>query len=417
MPAMLRRTMHAPPAVPLLALGMAALLLLPVGAQRVLEVTGPGAKDAKAGPKDANNKIRRTSFTAKDDTTARLMTKAWAVRVDTAVEQGLSWLATAQNDKGFWTGLVGDKTRDRYVPLRSLEEQRRAGAGHLGVTALCGMAFLAGGHLPSRGKYGDNVQAAVEAVLSSVQENGIVSVAGSRMYSHAFATLFLAEVYGMSRDKRIKRDLEKAIHIIVDCQNQHGGWRYNAFSRDSDISITVCQLQALRAARNIGLQIPKSTIDRAVEYIKKSRINYGRYEGRYRYKPSGRNRKTNQYSIQAAAVTSLVSAGVYDRDLIEPALDFLVEEMPHVCDRWPHHFYFWYGNYYASQAFFHAEDLLRNNCFKHYYAAIRDHLLADQQEDGRWLNPQGEGPGDAFGTAVACIILQIPKQYLPIFQR
>ena len=91
--------------------------------------------------------------------------------------------------------------------------------------------------------------------------------------------------------------------------------------------------------------------------------------------------------------------------------------MPHVCDRWPHHFYFWYGNYYASQAFFHAEDLLRNNCFKHYYAAIRDHLLADQQEDGRWLNPQGEGPGDAFGTAVACIILQIPKQYLPIFQR
>ena len=238
MPAMLRRTMHAPPAVALLGFGMAALLLMPADAQKAVEVTGP---------KDASNKIRRTSFTAEDDAKTRLMTKAWAVRVDAAVDKGLVWLAAAQNDRGFWSGMVGDKTRNSYVPLRSLEEQRRAGTGHLGVTALCGMAFLAGGHLPKRGKYGDNVQRAVEAVLSCVQENGIVSVAGSRMYSHAFATLFLAEVHGMSRDKRIKAGLEKAIHIIVDCQNQEGGWRYNAFSRDSDISITVCQLQALRA--------------------------------------------------------------------------------------------------------------------------------------------------------------------------
>jgi hypothetical protein len=48
---------------------------------------------------------------------------------------------------------------------------------------------------------------------------------------------------------------------------------------------------------------------------------------------------------------------------------------------------------------------------------MRDHLLDDQEKDGRWLNPRREGPGDAFGTAVACIILQIPNQYLPIFQR
>jgi hypothetical protein len=27
------------------------------------------------------------------------------------------------------------------------------------------------------------------------------------------------------------------------------------------------------------------------------------------------------------------------------------------------------------------------------------------------------GPGDAFSTSVACIILSLPHQYLPIFQR
>ena len=42
------------------------------------------------------------------------------------------------------------------------------------------------------------------------------------------------------------------MHIIVDCQNEQGAWRYNVFSRDSDISVTVCQLQALRAIRNVA---------------------------------------------------------------------------------------------------------------------------------------------------------------------
>jgi hypothetical protein len=38
-----------------------------------------------------------------------------------------------------------------------------------------------------------------------------------------------------------------------------------------------------------------------------------------------------------------------------------------------------------------------------------------QQPDGRW---RGEvGPGDEFATAVACLLLSLPQQYLPIFQR
>ena len=148
-------------------------------------------------------------------------------------------------------------------------------------------------------------------------------------------------------------------------------------------------------------------------------MSWGRYKGCYYYSNEGHRgrRKYNSYSIQAAAVTSLVSAGIYDEELIEPVLDFLTEEMPRVMERYPHHFFFWYGNYYASQAFFHADQGLEVGCFQKYYIPMRDHLLGDQEPDGRWLNPRREGPGDAFGTAVACIILQIPNQYLPIFQR
>lgn len=357
--------------------------------------------------------------TVKEAVAHRLMTKAWQLKVDAAVESGLRWLIEHQNKKGFWTGLVGHKSGNRYMQIRSLEEQRRAGTGHMGVTALCGMAFLAGGHLPGRGKYGESVQKTVDAVLSCVQENGLITVAGSRMYSHAFATLFLAEVYGMSRDPRIKKGLERATHIIVDCQNEHGAWRYNPFSHEADLSVTVCQLQALRAARNIGIQVPKSTIDRAVKYVKDSRVTSGYYEGLFYYKIHGRGAygKPAEYAINAAAVTSLISAGIYDKKLFAPALDFLAEEGPKITYEWPHHFYFWYGNYYACQVFFHCDGVVQEGCFQRYYEQMRDHLLADQEEDGRWSNPQHSGPGDAFGTAVACIILQIPKQYLPIFQR
>jgi hypothetical protein len=46
---------------------------------------------------------------------------------------------------------------------------------------------------------------------------------------------------------------------------------------------------------------------------------------------------------------------------------------------------------------------------------MKDHLISDQKPDGRWINDVG--PGDVFSTAVACVVLQVPKQYLPIFQR
>jgi hypothetical protein len=48
-----------------------------------------------------------------------------------------------------------------------------------------------------------------------------------------------------------------------------------------------------------------------------------------------------------------------------------------------------------------------------WYPAIRDQILARQREDGSWIDPVGP----AYGTAMACIILQAPNNYLPILQR
>lgn len=333
-----------------------------------------------------------------------------------AAERGLAWLKAQQLPGGGFTGYVGHKVQDDYALLeRGLlpEQQRQLDRGHLGVTALCGMAYLAGGHLPDRGPFAVTVRNIHDYVVRTAQENGFLTDAGTRMYSHAFATLFLAEIYGMAATATTKTTLERAVNLIVDCQNQHGGWRYNPFDRETDLSVTVCQVQALRAARNVGIRVPTQTIDRAIAYVQQSRVERGRDRGLFFYKIHGRGAydKPREYAINAAALTALSSAGVHDDDIVDPVLTFLDRHYPALQDYYPTHFYYWYGNYYAAQAFYqHGGERLRS-----FYARLASDLLASQLPDGRWQNRTG--PGDGLGTAVACILLQMPKQYLPIFQR
>ena len=339
-----------------------------------------------------------------------------AKRCQASADRGLDWLAARQGAVGAWTGLVGHKMQDDYILLDQgmpLSTQEKTGHGHLGVSALCGMAFLAGGHLPDRGRHGQVVQRTYDYIAARGLESGLLTDAGTRMYSHAFATLFLAEIAGMVDKELARAPLERAVNLIVDSQNEHGGWRYNAFDRETDLSVTVCQLQALRAARNIGVRVPPTTVQRALAYVEKSRVDRGRSKGLYYYKIYGRGAfdKANEYAINAAALTALSSAGVHDDDLADPVLTFLESQYSGLADYYRDHYYFWYGNYYAAQAFYqHGGPRCRA-----FFARLAADLLQSQRPDGSWENRVG--PGDELATAVACILLQMPRQYLPIFQR
>lgn len=341
---------------------------------------------------------------------------AQAATASDAAARGLRWLAARQTAAGNWTGIVGHKMNHDYVELPNglaVETQRRTGHGHPGVTAFAGMAFLAGGHLPDRGEHGDVVRRAHDYLCQQAQETGLISDAGTRMYSHAFATLFLAEIHGMAQTRDARLALDRAINLIVDTQNQYGGWRYNPFDRELDLSVTVCQVQALRAARNIGIRVPADTIERAMDYVRRSRVPSGRHQGLFYYKVHGRGayEKPTEFAINAAALTALSSAGIHDADLTDPVLRFLEDEYVAVREYSGDHYYYWYGNYYAAQAFYQAGGA---TCRRYFARLCRD-LLQQQSPDGSWQNRVG--PGDEWSTAVACILLQMPKQYLPIFQR
>jgi hypothetical protein len=343
-----------------------------------------------------------------------------------AVNAALAYLARKQDvGSGAWMADIGYKLNQNYeITARRVP--------HVGVTAMAALAFLSAGHQPGRGEYGATIQRATDYLLGCMSEAGFVSRHGSRMYSHAFATLYLAEVYGMTERHDLRDSLQRAVDYIVDCQNEYGSWRYVPHATESDMSITVCQLNALRGARNVGIRVPRSTIERAAEYIANSYVDNDRdrsvYMGYYRlglgsFKYQYTKHTRSSFALTAAGLAALHNAGLdglqvhsagRDIDLRE-SIGFLRDNFDRVSvaagGRYGFHFFYWYGHYYATQALY----VIGGDAWDWYYPRLRSEIVDGQRADGSL--PCLVGPGDVFSTAAAAVILSLPYGYLPIFQR
>lgn len=328
-------------------------------------------------------------------------------RTQHAIERGLEYLARHQHPDGYWVDVIGRKVNDDY---------RGHMGRHVGATALACMSFLANGSTPGRGLYGKNVEDGLNWILDQVNaDDGFIRCDGSRMYEHAFATLFLAEVYGMTQDPRVRKKLELAIDCIVQSQNAQGGWRYLPGAKDSDISIVVTCVMALRGARNVGIYVPKETIRGAIDYVKKSHIPStagSALRGGFWYQIFDQPFRPSRpgFALTAAGVTALYGAGEYDAPEIREGLNFLRSGNWRPA-AWRMHssFDYFYGHYYAVQAFYQAG----GDYWAQWYPDIRDEIVNGQHRDGCWEDLVGKN----YATAMATIILQIPYRYLPIFER
>lgn len=298
-----------------------------------------------------------------------------------AIEKGLAFLKSRQAKNGSWS----------------------EGSSGAGITGLGGLAMMSGGNLPGRGKYGDEVQHAVDYVLSACQESGLIAADNSHgpMYGHGFATLFLGEVYGMTGDDDVKDKLQKAVRLIERTQNREGGWRYQAVAFDADISVTICEIMALRAARDAGIKVEKEVVDKAIGYVKKCQCG----DGGFSY-VAGQGSGSG-FARSAAGVASLYYGGVFEGDELKRGLNYLIQFIPGrgVADAEGHYFY---GHYYACQAMF----LAGGDYWAKWYPAIRDQLIARQNRStGGWSGDVT----DEYATALALIVLQMPHRYLPVF--
>ncbi len=309
-----------------------------------------------------------------------------------AVVKGLDYLSGVQAEDGAWTTGGGQ-------------------AYPIAMTGLAGTAFLAHGNSPTRGKYSRTVQSAVEYLVRCSTPTGLITGpgqdSGMPMHGHGFALMFLASVYGMITKDKLRRQvgdvIRKAVTLTAEGQSSEGGWTYTPGTGDEG-SVTVTQVQGLRAARNAGFTVPNATIEEAARYLEKCKTREGGIQYSLSF-PSG-----PKLPISAAAVATLYNAGQFDNPIAVDCLKYVWDQF-RASDDWNKgggHAY--YTHLYASQGFYMAGDAY----WDVYFPRSRDQIIAMQGGDGSW---NGDGIGAVYGTAIAVIILQLPYKYLPVFQR
>lgn len=298
-----------------------------------------------------------------------------------AIDKGLKWLADHQNQDGSWS--------DGAYPHNTA------------ITGFALIALMSQGNLPNQGPHGEVVAKGMRFLVAAQRKDGyMVGARGGNMYCHGMATLALAELWGSSRDEELKKVVQKAVDLIVRSQNGAGGWRYEPQPTGADISVTIMQVMALRAAKNSGLHVPDKTIKRAIEYINTC---YDKRTGGYTYQP---NNNSPGFARTAAGVCVLFLTGEYDAKEIPRAVEYMKKN----ANSREH---YWYGQYYAA----HAMHQVGGKAWEDWYSDINQEILKKQSRDGSWSRIEGTRVGPVYQTSIAVIILSVPAHYLPIFQR
>ena len=312
-------------------------------------------------------------------------------KVDVAIEHGLEYLLAVQKESGAYPGQHGDT---------------------VAIPALAAMACLATGHVPGDAKYGRLIERSLDYVLSNRDETGYFGKIGNgKMYAHSIATLLLTEVSGMvskERQAQIDEALPKAIKVILDAQNvkkskyNDGGWRYTPDTSESDTSCSGWALMALRSARLNGAQVPKSAIERAVQYMHR---HHHKEKGCFGYQ----NADQNAVTLSGAGILCLELCGKHEDPDSLSAAKFLMSVYR---EKLPNEGYAYYGLYYASQGLFQ----IGGENWKEFSEWMYDTYLPRQRSSGAWPEHGGERT-EPYATAMTILAFAVPFRQLPVYQR
>ena len=322
--------------------------------------------------------------------------------IDTATQKAVQYLLSKQDKRG---------------------AIRESDAHETAMTALSALAIAAVGHQPGDPTpEGKALAKALQFLLNSERqdkEGYFGNKDNSRMYGHGITTLLLAELVGMgsdnSMDEQLRLVCQRAVDLILKAQKiskqngQDGGWRYQPQATDSDLSGTVWQTMAFRAAKNAGLNVPKEAIDAAVGYIKRSFKGSNDKNANAPIGFSYEVKSAPVWSTAAEGLLALQVCGEYETPEVISTADWLLKTPPKGHGAW-----FFYGTYYYAQGMYqrggaHADEAAKQ---------VSETLLPLQEEDGSWKSNGGsESNMRVYRTAMAILSLSVKYHYLPIYQR
>jgi len=330
-----------------------------------------------------------------------------------AAEKALAWLVKAQFPDGHWDGPQGNF--------------------QTAMTGMAGTALLMEGSTIREGKYRGNIKKAVDWCLSRVNQNGLIGDPNAPnqglgyLYGHGFCILFLSQIYGeeddVDRRKQLEKVLTNAVVFVCNCQTSRGGWGYVSAKEGNDFdegSVTVTQVQALRAARNAGIPVPREAVVKTQEYLKKCTTARGGMI--YSLSNGGGDERP---TITVAAIASMFSTGDYKSPLAKQWIKFVQPQVPIDsvgADQFGHSEYTHY--YYAQVIYCMGEDgyakLFPDSkpedrlTWSKYKREFFEFLSRKQNQDGSWT---GTPIGQVYTTCCYLTILQLDHGALPIYQR
>ncbi len=311
---------------------------------------------------------------------------------DKAVQQSLDYLASLQKRQGYW--------------------EANEGQYRVAMTALAGTAMLAEGSTTTTGRYAKSIRLAVDFLVSMSRPNGLIGFRDDYHYTygHGYSMVFLSQVYGEEEDEKRREELRevltKAVQFCADAQTSRGGWGYVSAAEGNDFdegSTCITQVQGLRACRNAGIPVSREIIDRAKKYIEECTTT----EGGVQYSIRGGGARP---PITAAALAAMFNAGEYDTEL--------TTRMREYCKRniWPERNLSSSNGFWHYMHFYFAQVVYRTGGedWQRYRSELTTKLLREMQSGGGWADAQ---VGTVYATSLNCMMLQLEKGFLPIYQR
>ena len=318
---------------------------------------------------------------------------------ETAVENGIRWIINHQRDDGSW--------RLRHIDGNCngecLNEGRQESA--TGATGLALMSLLGAGYTQREGRYKEEVQKGLNYLIEKMRvsaHGGSLAHGNKGMYSHAIATIALAEAYTMTGDTSLVQPISQARKYIETAQHKKGGWRYVP-GMIGDMTVTGWQVMALRSCDRAGFQTGELTWDRAREFVG----SMGKSDGRFGYQsPESQTPTTTAVGL----LSKMYLGAALEDDQVGLGAQYLIEEKPSKTDM--------YFNYYATLVLHHRSD----QDWPKWNVELRDYLINTQENGtshraGSWYFADDHGAvgGRLYTTAMAVMTLEVYYRYLPLY--
>lgn len=319
-------------------------------------------------------------------------------QTEEAVQLGLQWLARQQDMRsGLW----------------SLTGPYANGGGHenkLAATAMALLAFQGAGNTHRAGKYQRNVARGMEALLRMQDNDGNFFQEGPRnhrLYSQAMASIAICELYGMTKDPKLRAPAQRSIDYAARIQTTAlGGWRYEP-RLDADTSVTGWFVMALQSGLMGGLIVPSPTLDAVSKFldkVTKDGVTYAYQVGR---------EPTISMTAEALLCRQYLGWERNDPRMLEGARLLLQHPIDYEADE---DVYYWY---YATQMLHHMGGAEWHEWNQVMRESIPARQVREGPERGSW-DPRsdrwGAHGGRLYTTCLSIYNLEVYYRHLPIYR-